>query len=38
MLATDITLLLIMLLGLLRLHRTDGRWFDLGRFLWNQVR
>jgi len=38
MLVSDITLLLIMLVGLLRLrHGGEGR-FNLGRLLWKQVR
>jgi hypothetical protein len=37
MLATDITLLLIMLVGLFRLRTPGGGWLDLGRRLWKQV-
>jgi len=36
MLATDITLIAIMLVGLLRLRRRGGGWFALGRLLWKQ--
>ena len=35
--ATDIALILIMLVGLLRLRTGGGGWFDLGRLLWKQV-
>jgi hypothetical protein len=37
-LATDIILLLIMLVGLLRLRTPGGGWLDLGQRLWKQVR
>jgi hypothetical protein len=37
MLATDFTLIVIMLVGLFRLRRRGGGWFDLGRLLWKQV-
>ena len=37
-LLTDVVLLLIMLIGLLRLRLGAGGTFDLGRLLWNQVR
>jgi hypothetical protein len=37
MLVTDITLLLIMLVGLFRLRREGGGWFGLSQFLWRQV-
>jgi hypothetical protein len=37
MLVTDVTLLLVMLSGLLRLRRSDGGSSKLGRFLWKQV-
>jgi len=37
MLVTDMVLLLIMLLGLFRLHRDAGGSMALGRLLWNQV-
>jgi hypothetical protein len=37
-LATDIGLILIMLLGLFRLRRRGGGIMALGRLLWNQVR
>ena len=36
-LASDVILLLIMLVGLLRLRLESGE-FGLGRILWNQVR
>jgi len=36
-LITDITLLLIMLVGLLRLRRYGAGTFGLGRLLWKQV-
>jgi len=36
-LATDIGLILIMLLGLFRLRRRGGGIMALGRLLWNQV-
>ena len=36
-LATDISLILIMLLGLFRLRRHGGGIMALGRLLWNQV-
>jgi hypothetical protein len=36
-LVTDISLLLIMLFGLLRLRRHGIGMMVLGRFLWNQV-
>ena len=35
--ATDLALLLIMLVGLLRLRSPGGGWFNLGRLLWKQV-
>ena len=35
---TDIALILIMLVGLLRLRRHGGGWLDLGHLLWKQVR
>ena len=35
---TDIALLLIMLIGLLRMRLEAGGSFRLGRILWNQVR
>jgi hypothetical protein len=35
--ATDFLLLLIMLAGLLRLRRSGGDSFELGRLLWKQV-
>jgi hypothetical protein len=35
--ATDVALILIMLVGLLRLRNASGGWFDLGRVLWKQV-
>jgi hypothetical protein len=35
---SDIALLLIMLIGLLRLRREGGGAFALGRTLWKQVR
>jgi hypothetical protein len=38
LLVTDIVLLLTMLAGLLRLSRRDVGTFELGRFLWKQVR
>jgi hypothetical protein len=38
MLGTDISLLLIMLAGLLRLRKRGGSKFELGRLLWKQVR
>jgi hypothetical protein len=40
MVVADITLLLIMLVGLLRLHpyRDGGRKFGLSHVLWTQVR
>jgi len=38
MLINDVTLLLTMLVGLLRLRHHDGGRFDLGRLLWKQVR
>ena len=34
---TDVTLLLIMLVGLLRLRFHDGTFFDLAYVLWKQV-
>jgi len=37
MLATDIILLLIMLVGLFRLHRHGGGKFGLAQVLWRQV-
>jgi hypothetical protein len=37
-LVTDLSLLLIMLLGLLRLRVVSGGAFSMGRFLWKQVR
>jgi hypothetical protein len=37
LLVTDMFLLLIMLVGLLRLRRDGGGTFDLGRLLWKQV-
>jgi len=37
-LVTDIVLLLIVLIGLLRLLRNSGGSFSLGRLLWKQVR
>jgi len=37
MLATDFTLIVIMLVGLFRLRRRGGGWFDMGRLLWKQV-
>jgi hypothetical protein len=37
-LVSDIALLLIMLIGLLRLRREAGGAFALGRTLWKQVR
>lgn len=36
MLGTDVALLLIMLAGLLRLRKSGGSRFELGRLLWNQ--
>jgi hypothetical protein len=33
----DVVLLLVMLVGLLRLRRSGGGTFDLGRLLWKQV-
>jgi hypothetical protein len=36
-LVTDIALLLIMLIGLLRLRLKAGKAMSLGRILWNQV-
>ena len=36
-LVTDVALLLIMLIGLLRLRLTAGGALSLGRILWNQV-
>ena len=36
-LITDITLLIIMLVGLLRLRRYGAGTLDLGRLLWKQV-
>ena len=38
MAVTDIILLLIMLVGLLRLRRHGGNTFGLTHFLWKQVR
>jgi hypothetical protein len=38
MAATDIILLLIMFVGLLRLRRHGGGTFGLARLLWKQVR
>jgi len=35
-LAADLALLLIMLVGLFRLRRCDGGWFDLAHLLWKQ--
>lgn len=37
MLTTDLTLIVIILVGLFRLRRRGGGWFDLGRLLWKQV-
>jgi hypothetical protein len=37
MMVTDIILLLIMLIGLLRLRRDGGGTFGLGQLLWKQV-
>ena len=37
MLTTDFSLIVIMLVGLFRLRRHGGGWFDLGRLLWKQV-
>ena len=37
-LITDILLLLIMLIGLLRMRIEGGGTFSLGRILWKQVR
>jgi hypothetical protein len=37
-LVTDLVLLLIMLLGLLRTRRKAGGAFRMGHFLWKQVR
>jgi hypothetical protein len=37
MLATDIILLLVMLVGLFRLHRRLGGKFGLAQVLWRQV-
>jgi hypothetical protein len=37
-LVTDVILLLIMLVGLLRLRFEKGGAFGVGRMLWNQVR
>jgi hypothetical protein len=34
---SDITLLIVMLAGLLRLRMGGGGMLDLGRFLWKQV-
>ena len=36
-LVTDITLLLIMLAGLLRIRHRDGTFLDLASVLWKQV-
>jgi hypothetical protein len=36
--SSDLALLLIMLIGLLRLRREGGGAFALGRTLWKQVR
>ena len=36
-LVTDVTLLLIMLAGLLRLRSDDGTFIDLAYILWKQV-
>jgi hypothetical protein len=38
MAVTDIVLLLILLVGLLRLRHYGGSTFGLTRFLWKQVR
>jgi hypothetical protein len=37
LLAADVILLLIMLVGLLRIRRRGGGTLDLGRLLWKQV-
>jgi hypothetical protein len=37
MAVTDIALLLILLIGLLRLRRRGGRTFGLNNLLWKQV-
>ena len=37
-LVTDVVLLLIMLVGLLRMRLETGDAFRFGRILWNQVR
>jgi hypothetical protein len=37
MVATDIVLLLIMLVGLLRMRYSDGSTFGLAQLLWKQV-